>query len=80
MPTIFVYFLLYKVYRINRVFIIFYGKLLKQQSKVLKVVVIVVEETQLFKTYMLKEGVERCYHFPVLSLRSSEETYIMSGK
>ena len=46
MPIIFVYFLLYKVYRINRIFIIFYGKLLKQQSQVLKVLMIVVEETQ----------------------------------
>ena len=46
MPIIFVYFLLYKVYRINRIFIIFYGKLLKQQSQVLKVLKIVVEETQ----------------------------------
>ena len=46
MPIIFVYFLLYKVYRINRIFIIFCGKLLKQQSQVLKVLMIVVEETQ----------------------------------
>ena len=46
MTTIFVYFLLYKVYRINKILIMFYGKLLKQQSQVLKVLITVVEETQ----------------------------------
>ena len=46
MTTIFVYFLSYKVYRINKILIMFYGKLLKQQSQVLKVLIIVVEETQ----------------------------------